>query len=451
MFTLDDRIRDRMHQPDFSLWRSNVEATRGCAKPIHLAGFSRTTDTATGRVLSHRAGPIMVPCGTRRAALCESCAYRYAGDAFYIVRAGLVPPPAETDRRLVGSAASGPRVFLTLTAPSFGPVHNRAVTPAGRVRPCTGCRDWHHADDPRIGTPIDPDAYDYHGAVLWQAHAGVLWHRFTIALRRQLAAAAGVPVRAFAGHARVAYAKVAEFQRRGLVHFHAVIRLDGPDGAPPPVWASLEVLTEAIQHAARLRIQPRHTDRTPILRPDGSPLVLAWGAQVDITPITSIQDGDGGVSESAVASYVAKYATKGTGATDTGVDRRIVSDRHIEHLHVSAHHRRMIQTCWQLGGLPAFEGLNLRLWAHMLGFRGHFLTKTRAYSTTFTAIRERRRNYQQVQAFTQLGVEAETVTVVNHWAFRGVGYRSDAEIELAHAIGERLRATRDHQGKEKTE
>nr|WP_311132036.1 replication initiator [Nonomuraea gerenzanensis] len=29
---------------------------------------------------------------------------------------------------------------------------------------------------------------------------------------------------------RLSYAKVAEYQARGLVHFHAVIRLDGPDG-----------------------------------------------------------------------------------------------------------------------------------------------------------------------------------------------------------------------------
>jgi hypothetical protein len=47
----------------------------------------------------------------------------------------------------------------------------------------------------------------------------------------------------------------------------------------------------------------------------------------------------------------------------------------------------MIETAWQLGGLPQYEGLNLRRWAHMLGFRGHFLTKSRAYSTTFTVIR----------------------------------------------------------------
>jgi len=33
-----------------------------------------------------------------------------------------------------------------------------------------------------------------------------------------------------------------------------------------------------------------------------------------------------------------------------------------------------------LGGLDQYDGLNLRRWAHMLGFRGHFLTKSQRYS-----------------------------------------------------------------------
>jgi hypothetical protein len=75
-----------------------------------------------------------------------------------------------------------------------------------------------------------PDTDDYVAAVLWQAHAGALWHWFTIALRRALATALGIPVQAFRDHARLSYAKVAACRRRGLVHFHAVLRLDGPDG-----------------------------------------------------------------------------------------------------------------------------------------------------------------------------------------------------------------------------
>lgn len=45
----------------------------------------------------------------------------------------------------------------------------------------------------------------------------------------------------------------------------------------------------------------------------------------------------------------------------------------------------MIGTCWWLGGLAPFKSLRLRRWAHMLGYRGHFSTKSRRYSTTLTA------------------------------------------------------------------
>ncbi|MGE9693665.1 MULTISPECIES: replication initiator [unclassified Streptomyces] len=38
----------------------------------------------------------------------------------------------------------------------------------------------------------------------------------------------------------------------------------------------------------------------------------------------------------------------------------------------------MIRTCWELGRLQEFAELKLWKWAHMLGFRGHFSTKSRA-------------------------------------------------------------------------
>ncbi|WP_435853858.1 replication initiator [Streptomyces sparsogenes] len=45
--------------------------------------------------------------------------------------------------------------------------------------------------------------------------------------------------------------KAAEYQRCGLVHCHAVIRLDGPEGSnqAPPAWATTDALTHAIKEA----------------------------------------------------------------------------------------------------------------------------------------------------------------------------------------------------------
>jgi hypothetical protein len=138
---------------------------------------------------------------------------------------------------------------------------------------------------------------------------------------------------------------------------------------------------------------------------------------------------------------VAKYATKGTGKTEAA-DKPIRSQLCIDYLRVSEHHRRMIQTAWDLGDLAVYADLNLKKWAHMLGFRGHFLTKSKHYSTTFGAIRGERRTYRAAEALDRLDLAPETVLVVNDWAYTGSGYHNDAERELASAIAERIRADR---------
>src|SRR2546429_6276599 len=48
--------------------------------------------------------------------------------------------------------------------------------------------------------------------------------------------------------ARVAFAKVSEYQARGIVHFHAAIRIDGPEGPAtvPPSWATADLVRTAL-------------------------------------------------------------------------------------------------------------------------------------------------------------------------------------------------------------
>jgi hypothetical protein len=88
----------------------------------------------------------------------------------------------------------------------------------------------------------------------------------------------------------------------------------------------------------------------------------------------------------------------------------------------------------------------------MLGFRGHFLTKSRRYSTTFTALRQQRRTWRLVEDLAQLGrntdgmndipPDPDSVVVINDWRLVGIGHRNDAERELAGAIAERNRQHR---------
>ena len=113
----------------------------------------------------------------------------------------------------------------------------------------------------------------------------------------------------------------------------------------------------------------------------------------------------------------------------------------------------MIQTAWDLGELEPYEDLNLRRWAHMLGFRGHFLTKSRAYSTTFKTLRGDRQAHRLAERLTALGIPPEDfddITVINDWEFTGTGYADDAERELAAAIADRTPTSTTQQAPTRT-
>jgi len=413
-------IRSAFYEP----WREKIKAIKGCAQPVNLAGAFQLVDKRTGEIRHDYSGQIMAPCGTRRAALCPSCAARYAEDAFHLIRAGL---SGDDSKGVPASVRRAPRLVLTLTAPSFGKVHSRSITKTGKVVPCA-CGEAHRGADTRVSTPIDPDSYDYEHAVLWHANAGKLWHRFTIALQRRLAVAGGIPVREFKNHAKVSYSKVAEYQKRGMIHFHAIIRVDGPDGpgSEVPGWITDEVLTSVMVDAVK-------AVEVIVHRPDRSELVLRFGEQVKPEPITvdNTRDGKG---EQTLAGYVAKYATKSSGVTDSGVDRRVKSREHIEALDINPHFKRMMLTAWDLGEREQYAHLNLHKWTHMLGFRGHFLTKSKAYSTTFTQLRRARQLHRYSELLTELDVSEDDITVINHWELTSVGHKNDAQRELAAAI-----------------
>ncbi|MGH3567054.1 MAG: replication initiator [Pseudonocardia sp.] len=428
----DEQMSHLLRGSGFASWRRRVVAVGGCAKPVRLAGSTHMEDAAGVR-FAEQSGRIFAPCNNRREAVCPPCAARYSGDTFHVIRSGLTGGKGVSD-----TVTRHVRVFATLTPPSFGPVHGRPITRAGRARAC-GCGDYHSEYDPRLGTAVDPDSYDYVGAVLWQAHATELWRRFTITTARHLAAALTIPVGRLREHLRISYAKVAEPQRRGLFHFHAVLRVDGPHGpvSPPPAGVTEDLLCTVIRTAvAAVRVST--PDSTVGVRE------LCWGRQVDTAPIAAHDRGDPAlvVADMRVAGYIAKYATKGTGTT-TGVDRPIRREEQITELIVSPHHRAMITTAWRLGGLPEFAGLNLRKWAHMLGFRGHFLTKSRHYSTTFTALRTARAEHRHRETLARYGItDTDGVTVVSNWHVTGFGYHTDAEREIAHAIAQRLQRVR---------
>jgi hypothetical protein len=374
--------------PARTAWRAG-----GCLQPVLLRGRVDHIDGATGELLHryttvHEPGGVLpIACKTRRASRCPPCADVYQADTYQLIHAGLSGGKGVPD-----TVATHPCVFATLTAPSFGlvHVHREKDGRALRCRPrqsCPhgnrlSCPDRHDRDDARLGEPLCPDCYDYTGAVLFYACAPELWRRFTITLRRTLARRAGLTGKALAVQVRVSFAKVAEYQRRGVVHFHAIIRLDGPAGPSTalPAWATLDLLTAAIAQAA----SAVHLE-TPA-SPGLPSRTLYWGREHDIRPITTAGD----LTDAKVAAYVAKYATKAAECTGT-LDRRVTPADQLASLPVREHARRHIAECIRLSKLPGLEALRLAAWAHMLGFGGHFSTKSRVYSTTLGALRADRR------------------------------------------------------------
>ncbi|MEV6755414.1 replication initiator [Streptomyces sp. NPDC051214] len=434
-----DRDAIRIAQdPKFARWIDQITATGGCAHPIHLTGSTTTLDATTGEILHHydtRNEPgerLSVRCRNRRATVCAPCSRLHAGDTFHLMRAGLLG-----GKNVPATVRDRPRLFITLTAPSFGPVHRAGE----RCRPrrdggvCEhgrplGCGAVHDSEDRLVGQPLCADCYDYPAHALWHAHAGKLWDRFVIGVRRHLATAAGIVQSRFPDHARLSFARVAEYQKRAAVHVHAVVRLDGPTGLDdePPAWGTADQLADAVRASAS-----RVLVRTPYSPAIGE-LVLRWGAQVDTRPLHSNSTGP---DDDAVAAYVAKYVTKGASETGAGTDHRLTTWDDIGMVPVTDHVRTLMRTCWRLGGLPEYEPLRLRAWAHTLGYRGHILTKSRAYSTTYAALRADRAEHVGVALDDVPGTETEA-----NWRYMGSGHTPGAAL-IAAGVSEDLAASRE--------
>jgi hypothetical protein len=328
-----------------------------------------------------------------------------------------------------------------------------------------------------------------------------------------------------AQRARVSFVKVAEFQRRGVVHLHALIRLDGPESfALPPAPATADLLAaacrvaaasvrlaiglpellpapalipqsksvkavghmhqngagkdtarehpsvplghqrddyqgdeqahrEAGQHPASARSTRLPLEHRPVsghgsIVPLPRATLLRFGDQVDVQVIGA--GTNGGLTPERVAAYLAKYATKS--AEEFGLGERRLSGLALSGVGVSAHVARIVRTAWELGAVDELAGL--RRWLHMLGFRGHFATKSLRYSTTLGAIRRERADYRRHQFAGALPIGLEdpdrdnSTLMVARWQFAGLGYLTagDAELALSSAARarERRQAARDH-------
>lgn len=84
----------------------------------------------------------------------------------------------------------------------------------------------------------------------------------------------------------------------------------------------------------------------------------------------------------------------------------------------------------------------------MLGYGGHFLTKSRRYSVTFGQLRRARAEHRKLERYPDgerdpwdRPLDETVVLVVGNWSYAGTGYTpSTPDAELALVSADRARA-----------
>jgi len=343
-----------------------------CAHPIKL--FRTSIDTRTGEM---RFGEYDKRCGSRIHDRCASCSALYRGDAFQVIRSGIIDSSTKLPKLLT---------MITLTAPGadrFGHIHSRNLTKAGKLMRCK-CRVYHAKDDQLIGTPIDPDTYDYAAAADFNANATRLFAVSIQKLSRVL-------------NRKLKVIRVVEFQQRGLVHVHALV-------LGPLTQRSLELI---VSGGTNLR-----TGRKIAPATSGG---WTWGKECKADVIS-------GSTPSKAIAYMVKvinYALKDTGQGEckNGKHRRQmakasgktvrcnhrISDCHhgnrLDFITVESEvdgdilqkHLRILDQGERSQRLCRRHRRAVNGW----GFRGHVLAKSRNWGCTFQEVRSRRLNWHQ--------------------------------------------------------
>ena len=149
-----------------------------------------------------------------------------------------------------------------------------------------------------------------------------------------------------------------------------------------------------------------------------------------------------------VAAYLAKYLTKAT--DDFGLPSRVTSATHARAVGASPHAVRIIAAASRLaqeGGDYALVRRHLAT----LGYRGHPITKSRAYSVTFTQLRRVRRAFRRnpgldpeadVRELLEEDDLPDGMVRVSVWHYVGRGYL-DLDQAAKAVMSAGLNRTRD--------
>ena len=158
---------------------------------------------------------------------------------------------------------------------------------------------------------------------------------------------------------------------------------------------------------------------------------VRWGSQVEVRAIA----GTAELGAHAVSAYIAKYATKSIDAT--GLLER----------GGNGHQERLVEAIHRLAHLPELRYLKLDRAVDSVGYKGHWSTKSRRYSTTFRVLRHARRLHVKrkrsphgvpLDAWGRPEDDQKAITH-GYWRFVGCGYRTTGEAFLAMSAAARAR------------
>lgn len=333
-----------------------------------------TRDRRTGHVSTK---DFQKRCGSRIQSRCPACAKLYRGDAIQVLRSGLIDPDTKLPKLVT---------MLTLTAPGaerFGRTHVRHLSKKGKVQKCP-CRSYHTADEAVLGTPVDPDTYNYDAAADFNAHASRLFAVTVQKLSRLLGR-------------KVKVVRVVEFQARGLVHIHALV-------LGPITQRTLELV---VSGGDNLR-----TGRKVAPATSGG---WQWGQSCRADVVT----GDSPGRAYAYLVKVINYSLKDTGRHECRgrahairmaetAEKRCKCDKSIHDCHHGTHRAtrtlrtvdtetgEIVSTTVEVNYQAKPAGYLCRRHrraADGWGFRGHVLSKSRNWGTTFREVRAKRETW----------------------------------------------------------
>lgn len=194
-----------------------------CLNPFVI--YRRETGLETGLITD---SSFEKRCGARRKDKCPPCSKVWRDDAYFALVNG-----AKTHK--------GSVTFLTFTAPgskTFGKSHTAQYQ--GKVSERCACRSFHKPDDQLVGLPIirsDSEPFAYEKIVAFNNVAPRLTAVTLQKIWRLMATDLGKDV----NEVRMPYARVMEWQERGLLHTHIIVLGHIPtyiveqaiNGAPP--------------------------------------------------------------------------------------------------------------------------------------------------------------------------------------------------------------------------